>query len=340
MNTNFNPFLYNPYDQRIQRNVELMYNGGYKNIYDKNKKSTYRGRRIERLNKKALSMKNNVDDLMNEVKYWSSTFDDDDDDKNIERDLKKYHTLTDYVNEIANKALDNGMPKFISKIHPEISFKYNSYNIYCGKPGSSKTTFVMKQFMKLSLIEHDYHLIIYVAGTDSDDTINSLSNFINIPIMKTNYDDIEEQFNELIELKEKYNSMVDGKMKKDKSILKPLRIKDFSKKRLHTIVFFDDATSLLKDKKKKDLMQKFTKCRHFNLTVIICIHSWVGIGKMDRDYITSVALYKGFSKDRMKLIHDQLAIDMDFDCFYSKYLELKKYQKLVIDSDDSSVSIE
>ena len=61
---------------------------------------------------------------------------------------------------------------------------------------------------------------------------------------------------------------------------------------------------------------------------------------MDRDYITSVALYKGFSKDRMRLIHDQLTIDMDFDCFYAKYLELKKYQKLVIDADDNSVTIE
>lgn len=339
MNNNFDPYLYKPYEQRIQRNVELMYNGGFKGLYNDSKDSSYRGRRLKKLDKRINNAANDLKNLTNELEYWGETFDEND-ESNPKELIRHAKNLSEYVDRIANKALDNGMPKFIAKIHPEISFKYNSYNIYCGKPGSAKTTFVMKQFMKLSLIEHDYHLIIYVAGTDSDDTVNSLSQFINIPIMKTTYDKIEDQFTKLIELKEKYNSMVDGKINKDKSILKPLRVDDFSKKRLHTIVFFDDATSLLKDKKKKDLMQKFTKCRHFNLTVIICIHSWVGISKMDRDYITSVAIYKGFSKDRMRLIHDQLTIDMDFDCFYAKYLELKKYQKLVIDADDNSVTVE
>ena len=340
MNHNYDPYLYRPYEQFNQRDVELMYNGGFKAAYDKKHDSSYRGRRLKRLQKNVENERDRIHNLMNEASYWNSTFDSNYVPTREARIVKHIDTLTEYVDHIANKALDNGMPKFISKIHPEISFKYNSYNIYCGKPGSAKTTFVMKQFMKLSLIPNDYHLIIYVAGTDSDDTVNSLSQFINIPMMKTTYDKIEDQFTKLIELKEKYNTMVDGKIKKDKSILEPLRVNDFSKKRLHTIVFFDDATSLLKDKKKKELMQKFTKCRHFNLTVIICIHSWVGIGKMDRDYITSVALYKGFSKDRMRLIHDQLTLDMDFDCFYAKYLELKKYQKLVVDTDDNTVTIE
>lgn len=340
MNYNYDPYLYKPYEQHIQRNVELMYNGGFSGAYDKSKNSTYRGRRLKRLDKRINNAAKDIENLTGEIQYWGETFGDNSELKSMPSLVNQTKNLTEYVDRIANKALDNGMPKFIAKIHPEISFKYNSYNIYCGKPGSAKTTFVMKQFMKLSLIENDYHLIVYVAGTDSDDTVNSLSEFINIPIVKTTYDKIEEQFNSLIELKEKYNSMVDGKIKKDKSILEPLHVEDFNKKRLHTIIFFDDATSLLKDKKKKDLMQKFTKCRHFNLTVIICIHSWVGISKMDRDYITSVALYKGFSKDRMRLIHDQLAIDMDFDCFYAKYLELKKYQKLVIDADDNSVTVE
>lgn len=340
MNYNFDPNLYKPYDRVNQRDIELMYNGGFKGIYDKKHDSSYRGRRLKRLQKDVENERDRLLYLNQQAKYWDSTFTPNEKPNHETKLSKHIDTLTEYVDLIANKALDNGMPKFIAKIHPEISFKYNSYNIYCGKPGSAKTTFVLKQFMKLSLIKHDYHLIIYVAGTDSDDTVNSLSQFINIPIMKTTYDKIEDQFNKLIELKEKYNSMVDGKIKKDKSILEPLRVNDFSKKRLHTIVFFDDATSLLKDKKKKELMQKFTKCRHFNLTVIICIHSWVGIGKMDRDYITSVALYKGFSKDRMRLIHDQLTLDMDFDCFYAKYLELKKYQKLVVDTDDNTVTIE
>ena len=202
MNRKYDPNLYKLYEPINQRDLELMYNGGFKGAYDEKHQSSYRGRKLKQLQKNIENERDRILNLNREANYWNSTFNSNYKPNNENIMMKQINTLSDYVDHIANKALDNGMPKFISKIHPEISFKYNSYNIYCGKPGSSKTTFVMKQFMKLSLVKNDYHLIIYVAGTDSDDTVNSLSQFINIPIMKTTYDKIEDQFNKLIDLKE------------------------------------------------------------------------------------------------------------------------------------------
>ena len=78
----------------------------------------------------------------------------------------------DFVDEIINKELNNGVKKFIEKIDPNINFRYNSFNICVGPQGSSKTTSVMKELIKLCMINkidentgkyevgHDYHMII------------------------------------------------------------------------------------------------------------------------------------------------------------------------------------
>lgn len=350
MNSDYDAYLswieklkypYSPYEQPSQRDLELMHNSAFRNVYNRKHKNTYRGRRINKLNKDIQDELKRINQLNERAEYWMSTYGDElNDGQNGNSELiMKPGELTDLANHIAEKALNNGMPKLITKLHPEIDFKYNSYNIICGRPGDGKTTSIMKNFIKLSQIENDYHLIVYVAGTNSDDTVNSLTNYIKIPFIQTTYEDIEQQFNDLINLKEKYNMMVDGKIAKDPSILEPLHVTDFNKKRLHTYIFFDDATDIFKDKKKANLKQKFTKCRHYNLTVILCIHDWIGIERKDRSYITTVGIYKGYSKDRLRLIHNQTSQVMDFDCFYSEYLKLKKYQRLVIDFEDYSVTI-
>ena len=335
-------YPYSPYEEVSQRDLELMHNTAFRNVYNRKHNSTYRGRRINKLRKDIQNEMEKIKEIEDKVEYWNSTYPELNVNKKSDPNLgsiMKPGELTEFANHVAEQALNNGMPKLISKVHPEIDFKYNSYNIICGRPGDDKTTSIMKNFIKLSQLENDYHLIVYVAGTNSDDTVNSLTKYIKIPFIQTNYEDIEQQFYDLINLKEKYNMMVDGKIQKDPSILEPLHVKDFNKKRLHTYIFFDDATDIFKNKKKADLRQKFTKCRHYNLTVIMCIHDWIGIERKDRSYITTVGIYKGYSKDRLRLIHNQTSQAMDFDCFYSEYLKLKKYQRLVIDFEDYSVTI-
>ena len=107
------------------------------------------------------------------------------------------------INKIINYELNNTTrKKQIQIISDQINFKYNSFNIYVGKQGTGKTTSVLKELMKLSTIKNDYHLIIYVTDIESDDTLNSLKNYINIPIVKTNYQKFNSQFEHLIKLKD------------------------------------------------------------------------------------------------------------------------------------------
>ena len=178
------------------------------------------------------------------------------------------------VQKIVDEKLNNGLKKYVSKVDDQINFRYNSFNIFVGNQGSSKTTTVMKELMKLAYVDHDYHLLIYVTNNESDDTFNSLAEELDMQILRTNYDEIEEQFEQLISLKEEYNLMADGEIDEDPEILSELYVEDFSRRRLHTLILFDDASFVFDRKSKSKFKNWFCQCRHLNITVFCCIQIW------------------------------------------------------------------
>ncbi|WP_458453200.1 hypothetical protein, partial [Methanobrevibacter sp.] len=244
-----------------------------------------------------------------------------------------------FIDSVVAKELDNGIKKHISKIDQNVNFRYNSFNICVGPQGSSKTTSVMKELMKLSMVPHDYHMMIYVTDNESDDTFNSLLKYIDIACVKTDYAHVDEQFEILAKYKDDYNAMVDGRMPKDDAILEALCIDDFSKQRIHTFILFDDASFIFDNKTKSKFKSWFTKLRHLNCTVFACIQIWGSLDPKIKTQLSSVYLYKGFSRERLQYIYRQLPIDMGFEQFYQQYQQLPKYKKIVIDCLDSTLKV-
>lgn len=253
--------------------------------------------------------------------------------------MNHIQNLDDLVDEVVSKELNNGVKKHISKIDPTVNFRYNSFNLCVGPQGSSKTTSVMKELMKLSLVDHDYHMMIYVTDNDSDDSFNSLLKYIDIPCVKTDYEHVDEQFELLAKYKDDYNAMVDGKIDYDDGILDALCISDFDKKRLHTFILFDDASFIFDHKTKSKFKSWFTKLRHLNCTVFACIQIWGSLDPKIKSQLSSVYLYRGFSRERLQYIYRQLPIDMNFDQFLQIYQNLPKYKKMVIDTLDCSIRV-
>ena len=248
--------------------------------------------------------------------------------------------IDDMIDGVVSRELNNGVKKFIEKIDPNVNFRYNSFNLCVGPQGSSKTTSVMKELMKLSMVEnHNYHMIIYVTNNSSDDSFNSLLKYINIPCVKTDYEHVDEQFESLIQLKDDYNSMLEGKIPKDDSILEALYLDDWTSERIHTFILFDDASFIFDKKTKSKFKTWFTQLRHLNCTIFCCIQIWGSLDVQLKSQLCGVYLYKGFSRERLQYIYRQLPIDMSFEQFYSMYMNLPKYKKLVIDCKDSSVHV-
>lgn len=243
------------------------------------------------------------------------------------------------VNELIDYELNNTTrKKQIQIINNQINFKYNSFNIYVGKQGTGKTTSILKELIKLSTIKNDYHLIIYVSDIESDDTFNSLKNYINIPIVKTDYQKFNSQFEQLIKFKYIYNKMIDGKIPKDNSILNMLYIKDFNKDRLHTYILMDDAAFVLN--KENESFKWLYQLRHLNCTVGLCIQIWKNINPSFKSQITSINIFKGYSRQQLNHIYHQIAVDVDFNEFMRIYNKLDYRNKLIIDCVEGEIKID
>ena len=248
------------------------------------------------------------------------------------------HEVNKAIDNIIDYELNTGRKKLISKISDNINFKYNSFNIFLGKQGTGKTTSILKELMKLSTIKNDYHLIIYVSNNSSDDTFNKLKNYINIPIVKTDYQHLNQQFEQLIKLKDTYNKMIDGETPKSDEILANLYINDFSKDRLHTFILMDDAAFVLKNE-NNPWFKWLCQLRHLNTTIAFCLQIWKSINPSLKSQITSINIFKGYSRQQLNFIYQQIAVDVDFNEFMRMYNKLNTRQKLIIDCVEGQIKI-
>ena len=246
----------------------------------------------------------------------------------------------------------------ICEIHPEINFKYNSFNVCIGKQGTGKTTSVLKELIKLSLLidaskDDDeinnldkYHLIIYVSNNSSDATFNSLYKHIKIPIVKTDYDNVDKQIENLIKLKDTYNNIKDCKIPVSdlgetevNELLKNLYVSDFSRSRLHTFILLDDSAFLLRREDSK-WNKWLCQLRHLNFTVFMCLQIWKSINTSIKSQISTIHLFRGFSRQQVNYIYQQISLDMDFYDLWRMYLSIPKNKKIIIDLIEGTVKME
>ena len=250
-------------------------------------------------------------------------------------------TINEYVNDLLDYELNKDISnKLISYIDKDINFKYNSFNICIGKQGTGKTTSILKELIKLSMKNIDsYHLIIYVSNNSFDDTFNNLYKYINIPIVKTDYEHLDKQYEQLIKLKDIYNKMIDGEIENDKNIFEALYIDNFNLKRLHKLILIDDAAFVLKNEKSK-WFKWLCQLRHLNTTIFMCIQIWKSINPSLITQITSIQLFPGYLRQQVNYIYNQICVDMKFDDFYDLYVKIPQKHKMIIDLVETTLKVD
>lgn len=241
-------------------------------------------------------------------------------------DLEKEPSELDLrIEQLVAKQLDNGANKHISKIHDEIPIKYNSLNISVGKPGSSKTTFVMKTIMKFALFPNDFHMVIYITDKSTDDTVNSLLKYVKLPFVQCSYDEFKSIFEEFINLKEAYHKIRQDPAaynEEDKQrVLEELYLKDFSRQNIQTLIFADDASFFFD--KKSPFRRVFTQLRHYNCVFWLVIHCWRSIDTDIKRILSAVFISKGLSREELSYIHRQISSQYKFNDFAHMYESMK-----------------
>ena len=249
-------------------------------------------------------------------------------------------SLTDYAKNIIHRAAPNGVETTMSIIHPEVLIRNRSINLLVGKPGSSKTTSVCQELIKISALNiPENHLIIWVNTSSSDRTVESYKKYIRIPIIQIDYDTFNDVYPKFLAMKDDYYKMITGEIPRDDSILEPLYLREFTRNPLQTIVVLDDAVNVLKDTESY-LAKSLYRTRHTNCIFFIAIQIWKGITAQLKSILNSVWIFGGFSPQILRHIYNQITTDDSFETFKEKYDSLERYDKLVVDTATGNIIID
>lgn len=202
----------------------------------------------------------------------------------------------------------------IEEIHPQIHFKYNSLNICLGKQGCGKTTFMLTELAKLSELPNTpYDKIVYITNGQTDDlTFKLLKSLVKIPILGLDFNDATR------ELTNFFNDRSDTVH--------------------HTFVIIEDASFLLM-KDNPIWVDWVCKLRHLRMTIWINLHVWKSISTAIKTQITTVFMFKGFSREQLQHIYRQSCTDINSQSIWCLYTMLREHEVLKISNTDGNVTI-
>jgi hypothetical protein len=221
----------------------------------------------------------------------------------------------------------------------------NSINVAIGKPQSGKSVSLLTEIMKISTVQHEAHLLIVINknGSNKDPTLKIFAPMIKIPIIYISRDNLD-LLNEIIEYKELYNEIIDKSLEEDiideqkYQIFNVLKIEDFSKNYLHTLVFLEDCGN--SDVLKKGLIHSLmVECRHIQSSFFITIQAWKMLDPEIKSYLGTVFVFSGFSPERLQYIVRQTNVASDFKEFMKLYSKLAQNDSIIIDCVTGEISV-
>ncbi|EDR24598.1 hypothetical protein EDI_175970 [Entamoeba dispar SAW760] len=234
------------------------------------------------------------------------------DSSDIEDESEVDEIGIDKIDEIVNNRLSKIKEgNKIQEVHHQIFFYYNSLNIILGKQGTGKTTFIMKELIKMNKIEHLYGAVIYVSqSAGEDETFKELKDLIKTPIYGMNY----EKF-------------------------MPTLIQYYKQpQEKHLLIILEDALFALM-KEDKTWGEIITRLRHLKTTIIVNMHIWKSLNPSFKTQVATIIIFKGYSKENFNYIFRQTAANTSGFIGYYLYLGMNKDQLLKIDNLTGDISV-
>jgi hypothetical protein len=72
----------------------------------------------------------------------------------------------------------------------------------------------------------------------------------------------------------------------------------------------------------------------------MCLQIWKSINTSIKSQISSIHLFRGFSRQQVNYIYHQISLDMEFNDLWRLYLAIPKNKKLIIDLIDMTSNID
>ncbi|KAA6371066.1 MAG: hypothetical protein EZS28_033408 [Streblomastix strix] len=171
-----------------------------------------------------------------------------------------------------------------------------------------------------------------------------MKDLITIPTKIVPYAEVNEVLDELIECKKAYDDVIEYKLEnqmKDESkkdILSHIGAKDFSIKFPHTIVLFDDAMSIFKNK-NNPLYKKLFKNRQPRITYFLCLQVIIGSDASIKSNVDTIYFFGGFNRQKFNLFFYQSSIPLDKETLWNEYVNLGKREALLVQYNNDGTMI-
>lgn len=246
--------------------------------------------------------------------------------------------LMDDVNKECAEQIDSSLH---TRIHPEINFLLNSLNLLVGQCGSGKTYNVFRETIKLGKLKgNPYTQFIYVTNKRNDETFLRMRKYFGIKTLIVDYNDALECLTNLFEWKELYQWVIDEKQENDldpqclEEMFEMLCVNDFSQRNIHTLVLFDDAKNIFKNKKNSELQRLLLENRHPKVTYFICIQDPKGIDTEIQANLNGFWLFGGYPLLKIEYVLDHISSPLSKQELWSLYRQLSKQEALLIITGD------
>jgi hypothetical protein len=247
----------------------------------------------------------------------------------------------------------------VKKIRSDLNSYYNSVNVLTGCQGKGKTFTALTEIITISYLP-ETHIIIYVKKKDYDETFEAIRELSNVPIIDVQYDQAEQTVKRIFECKSYYNRLrreavnhnvdpedIPEHIKDPEAVnelLEGLRIDDFKRSWLNTIILFDDGgNSGLFSHKDGYFNNIFKILRDVNAIIYITIHGMTQLTSSIKENLAVVYIGKGLSRDRLRVVHFQTNNSLEWSDFVKYYDMMNRdpqYHLMVVDVIDGKITAE
>lgn len=225
----------------------------------------------------------------------------------------------------------------------------NSVNVYVGRPRSGKTYLALHDVISIVRNDPNTHLLVYINenGECDDDTFSRFHQLIDVPVVFVRYADCEKYLRELLEYKTIYNKIKDNGMPINaipldvrQEIEDVLRITDFSRDHLHTLIMLEDATNSKAIRKTDSYINDLlTRCAHTQFSFFILIHYWKALTPNIKANLSTIYIFGGYSRQQLQYMLYQMNIPVSFKELMPHYMRMPQYGKLMIDCNAGSFDL-
>ena len=225
----------------------------------------------------------------------------------------------------------------------------NSVNVYVGRPRSGKTYLALHDVISVIRNDENAHLLVYIneKGECDDDTFDRFQQLIELPIIFVRYDDCEKFLRRLLDYKSIYNKIKSKGISTNDipsdvrdELYDVLRINDFSRDHLHTLIMLEDATnSKVLRKTDSYINDLLTRCAHTQFSFFILIHYWKALTPNIKANLSTIYIFGGYSRQQLQYMLYQMNIPISLKELIPHYMKMPRYSKLMIDCNTGDYDI-